>query len=409
MITIDKAAAAIGRLFSDRIWRENGVANYASFGILVFLTSFFWAPTRDFMHVVYGLSFFAPMLLVLLLRKPNFDQYGGWFTCLALLYAGYASISTLWSDAPRIEFFAQHFLFLAVWLAGTAWLAARQRVDIENVYRILTLVSAVCGLVLMVVFYWEKPLSTRLGILGYGVARNSNTLGYMFGATSLISYVAWLTSKGQRQNWCSLGILSLNVMPFLAAQSRGAFLGFIISIAFAFFGISKARYKLALHAFLLACVAGIIAFEWDFVIKTVSSRLSEPFYRDLVWPVVLERGYNDHALFGSGLVKTSRIYVPASELPPFNHAHSSYLDAFYRTGLVGLVLMLAHMLFVFRHWSFNPRILPLFLWLTLSCIMSLFDHPGFFCHLEPLWFAYWIPAGLIGALVMAEKQKYPPA
>ena len=397
--------APIRRLFTHRAWREEKAAAYASIGLLVFLTSFFWAPTRDFMHVVYGLAFFAPVLLVLLLRRPNFNQYGGWFTGLALLYAGYASVSTLWSEAPRFDFFAQHFLFLTVWLAGTAWLAARQKVDIDNVYRVLTVVSAVCGLALIVVFYWEKPLSTRLGILDYGVARNSNTLAYMFGATSLIAYVTWLTSRERRKSWFALGILSVNLIPFLAAQSRGAFLGFIVSILLAFFGIRKTRNKLILHGVLLVVVAGIIALEWSFAIQTVSARLSEPFYRDVVWPVILETGYNEHALFGSGLVKTSRIYVPGSELPPFNHAHSSYIDAFYRTGAVGLVLMLAHMLYVFRHWSFNPRTLPLFLWMTLTCIMSLFDHPGFFCHLESLWFAYWIPAGLIGALVMADRQK----
>jgi hypothetical protein len=115
----------IFRFSTDRVWREGKVAAYASVGILVFLTSFFWTPTRDFMHVVYGLSFFGPVLLVVLLRKPGFDQYGGWFTGLALIYAGYASISTLWSGAPRLEFFVQHFLFLAVWLIGTACLAAR--------------------------------------------------------------------------------------------------------------------------------------------------------------------------------------------------------------------------------------------------------------------------------------------
>jgi hypothetical protein len=39
----------------------------------------------------------------------------------------------------------------------------------------------------------------------------------------------------------------------------------------------------------------------------------------------------------------------------------------------------------------------------------LVDRPGFFEHLTPHWFVYWIPAGLIGALVMAEKQKSAPA
>jgi hypothetical protein len=103
--------------------------------------------------------------------------------------------------------------------------------------------------------------------------------------------------------------------------------------------------------------------------------------------------------------------VPSQEarLPFTHHAHNAFVDAFYWTGLVGLLLMCAHMLYVLLHWSNSPKMLPLFLWFLFGCLTALVDRPGFFEHLTPHWFVYWIPAGLIAALVMAEKQKSPPA
>lgn len=396
---------ALGRLLNDQFWRESKISSYASVGILVFLTSFFWGPSRDFMQVVYGLSFFAPVLVVLLLRRPNFREYGGWFTGLALIYGAYATLSSLWSPTPRPFFFGYHLLFLSVWLAGVCWLFRTGKIDITRVYTAIVLAGAVCGLVLLVVFYWEKPLSIRLGTLGYGVAKNSNTLGYLYGATTLVAYVLWLRSSGRRQSWTALALILANLLPFLATQSRSAFVGFVIAGVIAFFSVTKSAAKLATHVLLLFVLVGVVLLEWDFVSKTVSARFNERFYRDAVWPHALQASYRDHIFFGTGLVKTSRISVPGSDLPPFNHCHSAYIDALYRTGIVGLVLMLSHLIFVLSHWSRDPRLLPLFLWLLLTCTMSFFDHPGFFWYLEPLWFAYWVPAGLIGALVTLEKTK----
>jgi hypothetical protein len=103
--------------------------------------------------------------------------------------------------------------------------------------------------------------------------------------------------------------------------------------------------------------------------------------------------------------------VPGLEnrLPFTHHAHNAYIDAFYWTGMIGLLLMGVHLIYVLRHWSNSPQMLPLFLWFIFGCLTALVDRPGFFEHLNPHWFVYWIPAGLIGALVMAEKSNRQPA
>jgi hypothetical protein len=392
------------------------VATYASVGILVFLTSFFWAPTRDFMHVVYGLAFFAPILLVLVLRKPNFSQYGGWFTGFALLYAGYASISTLWSDAPRLEFFVQHFLFLAVWLAGTAWLASRNQLNIERVYRVLILFGALCSIVFQFMFHargyfvgYDPSLGTRLGFTSFGVTRNPNTIGFIFGAMTLVAYVWWLQSKGRREGVVRFLLLLINGSAVLATQSRGPILAlaFALGLGFALYRGPSRKWKTHILAVLFLFGGFIVAIQQQLIPNRWNSASMASSMRPEIWQHMIIKTVDEHLWFGEGLVKTTRIHVPGEEtrLPFTHHAHNAFVDAFYWTGLVGLLLMCAHMIYVLRHWSNSPKMLPLFLWFLFGCLTALVDRPGFFEHMNPHWFVYWIPAGLIAALVMTEKQK----
>lgn len=396
------------------------MAAYASVGILVFLTSFFWAPTRDFMHVVYGLAFFAPILLVLLLRKPSFDKYGGWFTGLALLYAGYASLSTLWSNAPRLEFFAQHFLFLAVWLAGTAWLASRGQLKADVICRTLIVAGAIASAAFQLVFHiqsypvgYATELGTRLGLAGFGVTRNPNTIAAVFGSTSLLAYVWWLESRGRREGVSRFLLLLLNGTAVLATQSRGPILALAFALGLGFALYRGATRKWLTHGVVVLLLVGtaVVASQQDWVVALVKERVNSKVYRPQIWEFVSDQSFQEHLVFGAGLPKTTRIHVPSlqNDLPFVQHAHNAFVDAFYWTGLVGLLLMCAHMLYVLRHWSNSPKMLPLFLWFLFGCLTALVDRPGFFEHLTPHWFVYWIPAGLIAALVTSEKHKFPPA
>lgn len=406
----------ISRFFRDRFWREQKVSAYAAVGILVFLTSFFWSPTRDFMHVVYGLAFFTPVLLVLLLRRPDFKQYGGWFTGLALLYAGYASISTLWSDAPRMEFFAQHFLFLAVWLAGAAWLASRGQLNIDRLYQVLIVTGSVASVVFQVIFHvqgypsgYATEVSTRLGLVGFGVTRNPNTIGFVFGATTLLAYVWWLQSKGWRQAVGRFLLLLLNGSAVLATQSRGPILAlaFTLALGFALYRGPSRKWKTHLFAVVLLFGGFAVAIHQQLIPNRWDSASLASSLRPEIWQHMISKSVNEHMWLGEGLVKTTRIHVPGPEavLPFTHHAHNAYIDAFYWTGLVGLLLMAAHLVYVLRHWSCSSHMLPLYLWFLFGCLTALVDRPGFFEHLNPHWSVYWIPAGLIGALVMAEKSK----
>ncbi len=72
-----------------RDWREKKLSSWAFGGLWVFVTAFLWSPSRDGVEAVYALAFFIPMLLLLPWRKPEFPQYGSWFSVSALAYAGW--------------------------------------------------------------------------------------------------------------------------------------------------------------------------------------------------------------------------------------------------------------------------------------------------------------------------------
>lgn len=401
------------RLLRDRAWREDLVAHWAGAGLLVFLTSFFWAPTRDFMQAVYAASFFAPVLLVLLLRRFDPRAYGGWFTGLGLSYAAFALLSTLWSPAPKPFFFLLHFLYLAVWLAGTAWLAGRGRIDPRRLRDALVLTGAVASVAYLVFYAFTIPLGDRLELRGYGVARNPNTLGMMFGALTLLAYVRWLEAGRTGDSARSFALLLLNVLPVLVSQSRGPILALAFALALGFVLHRGPSRKVLVHFVGLVVVAGalVLALSRPGVVESLEERWRQPGDRPLIWQTLLERGARDHLLFGRGLEKTSRIPMPGLQGPSadvpegfgpaVHHAHNAYIDAFYRTGLVGLLLLAAHIVYVLSHLFRSADLLPWFLWLIFFCLCATVDWTGFFWYLEPIWFGYWIPAGLIGAFLTA--------
>lgn len=418
-MSVSALQSAAVRLVRDRDWREERVASFAAVGILVFLTSFFWAPTRDFMQAVYVVSFFIPVLLVLLLRPFNLREYGGWFTGLGLAYGFFALLSTLWSPVPKPFFFLLHFLYLTVWLAGTAWLAGRGRVDPRRLRDILIVTGAVSAVAYLVFYAFTVPLGARLELRGYGVARNPNTLGMMFGALTLLAYVRWLEARRTPEAARAFALLLLNVLPVLVSQSRGPILALAFSLALGFALHRGPSRKVLAHVLGLAALAGALVFALSRpgVVEGLQERWREPGDRPLIWQTLIERGAREHLLFGQGLEKTSRIPMPGLKGPSadvpegfgpaVHHAHCAYIDAFYRTGLIGLCLLAAHVLYVLAHAARSSALLPWFLWLIFFCLCATVDWTGFFWYLEPIWFGYWIPAGLIGAFWTAGLNESP--
>lgn len=384
--------------FKNRIYREQKIASWIAVGLPVFITAFLWAPSRDGLEVVYAFGVFIPMLCLLPWRKPSLAEYGGGFTLLGLLFAGYSAITAFWAPDSDPGFFILQLFILSTWLCGLGWMAQRDLINVSNIIKLLVVVGSLLSIINLIVFYLGNPFIQRLE--GWSVTRNPNHIGSVFGILVLLSYVEWLRAKGLKQNLWYLGCAAILFLSVLAAQTRAAFIGLalLMPVAACIYCRSPGKWLLQLSVVLFAVVVAYIYREQIQAIL-FGRGLS---IRDVIWAEVYARSLQDHFLWGIGLEKEGRITLGNGMV--FNHAHNAWLDMFYRTGLVGLVLSVIYFGYLLRHALCHREFYPLLLWLLFGCIYSLVDSRGFFWQIDPKWFCIWLPAGLLGALISVRRR-----
>ena len=384
--------------FTNRQYREEKVLDWTLVGLFIFVTAFIWSPSRDGLQIVFALGLLLPLLCVLPFRLPEFRFYGGWFTALALVFAAYASVTSYWAPKSKPDFFFIQWLVLAVWLCGISLLSSRRRINLAYLFELLLLLGCLLSIVSILIFYGHNSILSRLE--GTFVARNPNELGVLFGVLALLAFCQWLKANSSRESLhygLMLGCLSV---PVFLSQSRGALLALILTYLMACFYFKPSKQKILFLVGLgVLCVFALVV-NWEQVINIMPDRLGAGL-RDIIWQEVFSRSVNEHMMFGLGLEKDGKIIVP--DVDVFHHAHNVWLDTFYRTGLVGLILALVHVFYVLQKFKHSETLTPLYLWLMFGLIASMFDYRCFFWEIDFKWFLFWIPIGLISAMHIQES------
>lgn len=375
-------------------WRTQKAIRWASTGLFIFITAFMWAPSLDGLIGIYALAFFLPMLLVLPWQKPQLNHYGGMPTLIATLFAGYATLSVLWGSSPQdAGYFFGVFLLLFAWLAGVAWLHQQAPLNTARLLQWLIGCGIVIGLSALVVFYTQNDLSTRLS--SWTVARNPIVTAQIFGVAALLAWVQSWRASEPKESWGFFSAALLAFLPVIMAQSRGPLLALAVTL---FLALILLRPRLTvwlpqgvLLLFALGLYYGIVGIPADILERGIGLT-----YREEVWLHIIQR-LPDNFWFGIGLTKDTDIDLQIPGYIPFHHAHNAYLDTLFRTGIVGLLLLLTHLFYVLRHWRINPQLLPLYLWLIYGVVCVCSNTRILFWQLDAKWLLYWIPAGLIAA------------
>lgn len=382
----------------NKEWREQKMTSWAGPGLLVFITAFIWAPSKDGLIGIYALAFFIPMLLVLPWQMLRFNLYKNWALLIAIIFASYCVLSVLWSSEPRdFGYFSGVWLLLVAWLLGVAWLHKQRPVDMEYVYNLIVTVGVLTGISTIIIFYAEHPFSHRLS--SWTVSRNPVVVAQIFGVVSLLAWVqSWRVSK--RSWWffaAALGGLSVCIMT----QSRGPLLALGLTLFLAFWVIRPIARIWVLQFSLLFGVAIVYLVGAGLPLEIIERGMNWSF-RDLIWIEVIQR-IPEHFWGGIGLTKDTNLIIP--DVDVFQHTHNAHLDTFYRTGFIGFGLLLGHFLILLRTWRDNIQLAPLFLWLIFGVLCVSSNTRILFWQLDAKWFLYWIPAGLIGALAMRRRVK----
>lgn len=372
-------------------WREQKLLAWAFSGLWIFLTAFLWSPSRDGVEAVYAFAFFIPMLMLLPWRKPDFHQYGGWFSVSALAYASWCCITSLWgSDA---EFFILQWLILAAWLLGSAWILQKRSLDLEKLFAWLVALGSLLALLALILFYKDHAFSERL--VGIGLARTPTVVGQVFGLVALLATIlSWrVTTHKYRLLFSMAAICALAALAL--SQSRGPILSLMLALLLATWWLRPAlRVWLGQIVFLLFVSILLILvtpIEQMVVARGISFSL-----RDEIWLQVWQSMSSQplSLLWGIGMSEDTVIATASGE---YHHAHNAWLDIFYRTGVIGLVLALIHLVLLLKRGIADATAKPLVIWLVYGCGCLLVDSRSLFWEIDAKWLFYWIPAALLAA------------
>jgi len=385
-------------LLSDKL--EKKLLSWAAIGLLVFVSAFLWSPSRDGLQGIYALAFFIPMLIVLLLRKPGFAEYGNWLTLSALVYSLFSALSSLWGNPADFPFFVAQWLVLAVWLCGSSLVV---KTGLVNPEKFLTAFIAlgIAVILISILYYYGfvyGHTTSEIRLYGWNVFRNANELGAMCGVIALLSFISALKDDNStKRMWMFYLLMILALTGLVLSWSRSAMLAFLCVGLISILIFRPKIYRLFPLMILVVAAITVAILTKDlhsFDLQRYLERGEWDSGRFVIWKEIASRTH-DHLLLGIGLARDTNITLPDATV--LNHAHNAWLDTFYRTGLLGLALLCTHVYFLVRSFNRSPYLFALYMWLLYGCACSLFDGRIFFWEVGAKWFLYWIPAGLIAA------------
>lgn len=376
---------------------EKKLISWVSGGVLVFLFAFLWSPSRDGLQIVFLLALFIPLCLFYL-KNPKKILHQNKTNIVALLYAAYASISSLWGEAADLGYFAFVFFVLLIWLSSVSF-AYSHGFSITQKHLLWFCLFGAFFSVASTAYYhiFVKFITVSDNrVWGWNVFRNPNEFGAACGVISLVAFSIGLQSASI---WRAYGLFFLSALCFiglLASFSRSALLAYAIMAIFAFLVVRPA-FKIWAPLLVAATLSLVFAF---FALKLhiyFQGRGDLSGGRIIIWTYLFDH-IDNYFWFGKGLSKETETYVPALNLS-LNHMHSAWLDTLYRTGLLGLALILWHAVEIIRRFSLSPVIFPFFIWWIYGAITMMFDGRCIFWEMGAKWFLYWVPAAFIAAAV----------
>lgn len=375
---------------------DKKLMSWASVGLFIFIFAFLWAPSRDGLQIVYLFSFFLPILAIFFLHRPKINEYINTSTILALIYGAFSACAALWGDAKSFGFFLLQWVVLATWLCGTSIVFSNTiKVNIERF--IFWFVILGCIVIISTIIYHyilSNNSKYNFRLMGWNAFRNPNEIGAMCGIIALLAIINAFQSLFVKRAIFYYFLALIAFAGLILSFSRAAMLALFITSLLALIVIRPpAKIWLAPTLILLFVAAWII---WSnnisgYYFEGRGSGFSDRFD---IWADVIKKSF-DNIFIGIGMSEKTDIII--SNGATYNHAHNAWIDTYYRTGIVGLLLIVLHLISTVSIGLANKKILPLLLWLCFGCVCSLFDGRVFFGEIGAKWFLYWLPAGLIVA------------
>jgi O-antigen ligase len=358
------------------------------FGLAVFLTGFFWAPSRHNLNVISNYMLLLPALLsafaavrwrAVLAASP--------LPLMTALFLAYMSAGAVLMKGPDFLEFFKWSLYVVLFIYAVGGSMRLTEAELE---RLLVLCAAVAAGAGCYAIYRDIQEGTfwlsYYRLMGYGTLYNQLRSGYLFAAFATVA--AWFATRPEQPRWArtlAIACACICLLTTLLTGSRAPLLGLMAAAVWLL--VSYRRWD---GLFLVLVVSVAISFlAWD--------RLSErgvslrPEIWRYVWDLYLQQPW-----FGDGLVRYP-LEVPTSEGPKYN-THNIFLTVLYYGGVVGLVQFLAIVgTNFYLSWRDrrNSSISLLAALLQLYSVVALqFDGANLITRPADFWVLLWLPIGL---------------
>jgi O-antigen ligase len=311
----------------------------------------------------------------------------------------YWSASNLWSANPDLFLpFIRRSLTTFVFIIAVAHITSRLQ-DEWSRYLDLALFLVAIGAVVQLLLMWQQGdnhgARWRLG--DDSVFSRSLHAAHYAGFFATYGLIRFYQQADSSKHWAYLAALSPCLIYMFMTFSRGPIMSYLLL----YLAVSVFWYKKPIHAaFSLILAAGVFFINWDSIIaRGVSFRLeiwqgAIDIIRDNVW-LGIGFGTPLDVAYGKGAISAP-------------HAHNLFLDAFARSGIVGLLMICAIAIYVgYRAIKAEPKeqifvaTLLFFFASMMTDVHKLVNSPG------TVYIIFWLP--LTALLVQAANRTSPTA
>lgn len=341
------------------------------------------ATTRGFIE--FGLILVGVILMAICLKAQgafSFDAKSPVFLLISL-FIFWAVLSSIWSPNPVLTI-AKSAELWCITLAAAVFvtLAARGRMtdgELETTLA-LAMVGVICALVVFNMFVWGVALPTTgdaslpLDLISEEVSLERPRLilayqhplltGDLFSLTAICLFVSSL-----RKLW--KGILITGVLALLwLTSARGPTGGLVVAMgALAFLRLRKNDVRVIVLILLVSIGLAVALFFQDRLPAAIGSLMSDDVptlnSRTELWAKSLSH-VAAQPLLGTGYYASRYLLVKDFEWG--GHAHNSFLEVQMTTGVIGLLMLVAFVLYAFKEILTTRN--ALLLGVTLYCLIQ---------------------------------------
>jgi hypothetical protein len=307
---------ALSAFIKDKEFRVNLFTNIMFFGLLLFISSFFFAPDSSDLKSNFRSFFLIPFAIIIFTKKKVLYLLINKSSVLLLSYVVLLFLSVLWSSELNISKAIRDTVYFISLYAGILWLIKKNKLNINLICHAIMLSSLIIGPIICIKFYSANSLDLRLWpndelLLG---PKNPIHIATMYAISLSISFYYAIRSRVKYEALLYSVISICNLVVVLLTQSRGPIVALLCVFLISLFNKNIIQ-KIKIFAFIIITISSILLLYAYKNESIISSRIKSNGYRFEIWSSALSHTLENNVIVGEGRYDKRGILVELSKNP----------------------------------------------------------------------------------------------